>query len=678
MTANVVVHADSPNVSWICEKSQGMTSTRGLVVLGMHRSGTSAVTAALRAMGAYVGTQEELTPVYPENPRGFEERRDARQLCDQLLHSVGADWWKIADFDVSRVSDATRGELEGQFQALADRLCAHPVWALKEPRLCLLWPLFAPWLTDVVPIQVIRHPLAVARSLRRRNGLPMRVGQALWARYNMAVDDYPWPQKPLRIHYEALIQHPVETLSALAESLKAVGVLGLTPSRAATVVESGLQHESGQESDAWWLPECHKYWRGLQRGETFHVIRKSLDSVLAEFEQQDAELQQQLRASANPPATEYQYKQALLRARLNQCLVEADELAEKIGFSNDCQPASSGQMRTPSQHSNKGKKMSNASKIALWAPPDWDASPLAVWLSAAGCSVLPTSEVEGPESLLAQLNQNAACKALVVVHVPKVQLAAALKAGQALDRALEDWVQSTKTVLAVVRRHRKRIVLIQLQSGCSDASKLQVSLTKHFGLESPSASLSLPEAASMPAMLRVLAQRLIESALGSRTLLAELNASTLFNTDGGGSESDLIRMAHQDFLASVDERAHLSAQNDQLQDELKQAEQLAQQASAQVADLTRSKQARSDSQKLIKQVHFLEERLAHYHLENARLSAAEREVERLNRKLGFQQRRLNYVESSVSWKLTRPLRGVMKLLRGNKTADSSSDGRSRS
>lgn len=49
-----------------------------LVILGMHRSGTSGVTRLLNMAGAYFGPPGIATDANEENPKGFWERRDVR------------------------------------------------------------------------------------------------------------------------------------------------------------------------------------------------------------------------------------------------------------------------------------------------------------------------------------------------------------------------------------------------------------------------------------------------------------------------------------------------------------------------------------------------------------------------------------------------------------------------
>ena len=56
-----------------------------LIILGMHRSGTSMVTRLVNMMGAYFGPEGVSLGANDENPKGFWERRDVLDLDEALL-----------------------------------------------------------------------------------------------------------------------------------------------------------------------------------------------------------------------------------------------------------------------------------------------------------------------------------------------------------------------------------------------------------------------------------------------------------------------------------------------------------------------------------------------------------------------------------------------------------------
>ena len=203
------------------------TEPSGLIVLGMHRSGTSAMTGALRLCGAWVGEETELTAANRENPKGFWERRDVRAVCDRLLHSAGADWWNIASFELEAIPSSVLTEEQAKFAKIASSLDEHGTWALKEPRLCLLLPFLRDSLTRPICIHIFRNPLEVARSLQTRNGFGIATGLALWEAYNRRALSGSEPFPRVLVSYQALALQPVETIDAVLERLSELSVTDL-------------------------------------------------------------------------------------------------------------------------------------------------------------------------------------------------------------------------------------------------------------------------------------------------------------------------------------------------------------------------------------------------------------------------------------------------------------------
>ena len=66
---------------------------KNLVILGMHRSGTSLIARALANAGLAVGEPDDLLVDQEDNPHGFYERRDVVALDDALLEHQNATWF---------------------------------------------------------------------------------------------------------------------------------------------------------------------------------------------------------------------------------------------------------------------------------------------------------------------------------------------------------------------------------------------------------------------------------------------------------------------------------------------------------------------------------------------------------------------------------------------------------
>ena len=221
-----------------------------LILLGMHRSGTSVATGLLGLCGAWVGDQQELTGAGKENPKGFFERRDIRNICDNLLLSTDADWWKVSDFHASMVPDEALAKLGPEFGHIVFGLKKHGTCVIKEPRLCLLFPILAEFVKFPVIVHTIRNPVEIAKSLRTRNNFAMSHGLALWESYTRRALAASAAFPRVFISYENLVSDPATETRLLLEKLQAQNVPGLAYSDAvAGFVSDGLHRETAASEE---------------------------------------------------------------------------------------------------------------------------------------------------------------------------------------------------------------------------------------------------------------------------------------------------------------------------------------------------------------------------------------------------------------------------------------------
>lgn len=178
----------------------GLSPPPGLVVAGMHRSGTSLVTGALHAAGWTVAGQ--LLPPSFANPRGYYEDLDLLRLHEHMLSAHGLPAWD----DPARMRGlhgrrlAIPQEYVEEAEGLADRYRRGAPWVWKNPRATLFLHAWAQLLPEATFVLAIRRPEDVVFSLLRR-GDPLGMTRSdparrllraasLWRSYNLAALDF--------------------------------------------------------------------------------------------------------------------------------------------------------------------------------------------------------------------------------------------------------------------------------------------------------------------------------------------------------------------------------------------------------------------------------------------------------------------------------------------------------
>ncbi len=269
-----------------------------LIVLGMHRSGTSMLMRLLNLMGAYFGAQGAGTPAGEENPKGFWERWDVRMLNDLLLHSAGCDWHRVSEFEPGRLPEAALAEFRARAARLVLELDGHRPWAIKDPRMCLLLPMWAPFLESPVCVHVIRHPAEVASSLQRRNRMPLPAGLALWQVHLASALEHAQTLPATTVFHQQIMQDGHAATATLLRDLEALGVRGLRqPSKneISAFISDALYRERAQRADLLALrgsPQVALYEQLLDCPNPASLDPRSLSAALplAELKQYESTL----------------------------------------------------------------------------------------------------------------------------------------------------------------------------------------------------------------------------------------------------------------------------------------------------------------------------------------------------------------------------------------------------
>lgn len=178
------------------------------LVLGMHRSGTSAVTQLLALAGAELPAH--VMPGDEHNAKGYFEPWRIALFNDERLRAAGGAWDDVFGFPFRPLAAREERQWLVRAEALFEeeyRAARFPL--LKDPRVTVLMPFWRTVLQDmglglrcVIPV---RHPMAVAGSLARRNGFPAQKSVLLWAAYMLAAEAYTRDLPRVFVDYDRLL-----------------------------------------------------------------------------------------------------------------------------------------------------------------------------------------------------------------------------------------------------------------------------------------------------------------------------------------------------------------------------------------------------------------------------------------------------------------------------------------
>lgn len=222
-----------------------------VLILGMHRSGTSCLTGCLEEAGLYLG---KVNTEAGFNKKGNRENREVMEHHDRILARVGAAWNNPPTIDPVW-THAEKEHLNG----LLTRYGNEPIWGLKDPRLLFM---LDGWLAITRPkfIGTFRHPFEVASSLGHRarvwnQPMDMETAYQLWAAYNTKLLSV-YKYKPFDI-----IRYDIEPALYNAKLINAAEKIGLNAGPENSFREDGLHNQHKTEESV--PSELKSIWEAL-------------------------------------------------------------------------------------------------------------------------------------------------------------------------------------------------------------------------------------------------------------------------------------------------------------------------------------------------------------------------------------------------------------------------------
>lgn len=315
-----------------------------LLVLGMHRSGTSALTRVLSLAGAKL--PKDLMGAAAGNEAGHWESNRLVHFHNQMLAELGSSWDDWRALDLSHLSLRRRNETQEEMKdLLANEYGAAPLVVVKDPRICR----FAPFFIDAVAaagydtriILPVRNPLEVCESLERRRefwreDLSRSDAALLWLRHALEAEYASRPHKRVILPYGDLLADWKQSLTRIASSLDVTWpyAAGEIEPLVEEFLTPDLRHHSHKTKDLQldaelrdWVADAWQALLVLSRNPASAAAMRELDTIRAAFDAAAPHLYRQRQALRLEAARREGELQRAITARQ----AEAEQLAAQLG-----------------------------------------------------------------------------------------------------------------------------------------------------------------------------------------------------------------------------------------------------------------------------------------------------------------------------------------------------------
>jgi len=188
-------------------------------ILGMHRSGTSALGGVLSLMGLELGT--DIMKPNKDNPKGFFENNFVYRLNKKILDENSSSWNDYF-FKVENISYEKRKEyVQSAKELIASEYRFSEQFTIKDPRICILFPIWEEACIELnIDIKIIipyRNPLEVAQSLNIRNNFSYEKSLLLWSKHFLFAEYFSRRYKRIFLSFDNLLEDTDNILSVLEE-----------------------------------------------------------------------------------------------------------------------------------------------------------------------------------------------------------------------------------------------------------------------------------------------------------------------------------------------------------------------------------------------------------------------------------------------------------------------------
>jgi hypothetical protein len=222
-----------------------MRHPHALLIVGMHRSGTSYLGSLFSAAGVHLGDQ--LLGRSRGNQKGHFEDHDFLSFHERCLHAHGLGTEGYATTERTAVPERLR---QDALRLIASRRERGTVWGWKDPRTTLFLDFWEGVLPEAKFVFVFRRPWEVVESLFRRGDPSFQANPPhaidVWTHYNRLLIDFyqRHPRKTFLCEITRAIESPSAVFAQVREKL------GIALGQPPRLFEADLFHQDAGSGHA--------------------------------------------------------------------------------------------------------------------------------------------------------------------------------------------------------------------------------------------------------------------------------------------------------------------------------------------------------------------------------------------------------------------------------------------
>lgn len=258
-----------------------------VLVLGMHRSGTSAVTRALSLMGAQL--PRNLLGAQAGNEAGHWEPSELLAAHNDFLESLDSSWSDWRPLSIGRLDAVGRQRYLRRVGGIVEREYADaPLIVVKDPRISRFADLFGEALArlgiETRAVLCLRAPDAVAASLATRDGMDPALGRLLWLRHTLDAELASRGLPRVVTLYDDLLADPVAESHCLLDQLDVRG-LDADDDAVRDFIDPGLNHHEPSPDPQGFFATAYATLTGLRHVGDTAEVRAQIDRLRAVFDE---------------------------------------------------------------------------------------------------------------------------------------------------------------------------------------------------------------------------------------------------------------------------------------------------------------------------------------------------------------------------------------------------------